>query len=362
MTGRLRGLAGALEPHPRLVDWSILLLVAFELASGVVSLGAGHPSSRALFVAHGVVGLVLAFLIGYKLRRVRRRLTDRRQWDRATPLSALTAVVALSALGTGAAWVFGWNVRVAYWNLLNVHVLFGLLLLPLVALHLRARFRPPRRRDVEGRRTALRFGALLVGGVLLWRAQQLATALFETAGANRRFTGSRPAEGGDAGGNDAFPATSWVADDPDPVDPSSWTLRVDGEVRTPLELGSDDLSGAAHRRAVLDCTSGWYADQEWRGVRVGDLLERAAPAAEARWVTFHSVTGYRWSLPIAEARGALLATHVGGERLSHGHGFPLRLVAPDRRGFQWVKWVEAVELRRRRDPAQWVAVFASGFD
>jgi DMSO/TMAO reductase YedYZ molybdopterin-dependent catalytic subunit len=72
------------------------------------------------------------------------------------------------------------------------------------------------------------------------------------------------------------------------------------------------------------------------------------------------VTGYRWSFPLAEARDFLLATHVGGERLSHGHGFPLRLVAPQRRGFQWVKWVTRIELRRRRDASQYLATLVSG--
>ena len=41
-------------------------------------------------------------------------------------------------------------------------------------------------------------------------------------------------------------------------------------------------------------------------------------------------------------------------------GAPLRLVAPGRRGFQWVKWVEAVEVRAGPDPGQWSAIFTSG--
>jgi DMSO/TMAO reductase YedYZ molybdopterin-dependent catalytic subunit len=56
----------------------------------------------------------------------------------------------------------------------------------------------------------------------------------------------------------------------------------------------------------------------------------------------------------------LLATGVDGERLTHGHGFPMRVVAPDRRGFQWVKWVREVEVRRSRDLGQWVAIMVSG--
>jgi DMSO/TMAO reductase YedYZ molybdopterin-dependent catalytic subunit len=36
-------------------------------------------------------------------------------------------------------------------------------------------------------------------------------------------------------------------------------------------------------------------------------------------------------------------------------------VAPGRRGFQWVKWIEAVEVLERPDYGQWVAIFTSGF-
>ena len=55
-----------------------------------------------------------------------------------------------------------------------------------------------------------------------------------------------------------------------------------------------------------------------------------------------SVTGHRWTFDRSEAEQALLATHVGGEPLSLGHGYPLRLVAPSLRGFLWIKWVGEV--------------------
>ena len=154
--------------------------------------------------------------------------------------------------------------------------------------------------------------------------------------------------------------TSWVADDPDPVDADGWRLSVGGAVADPLELSYAELAADDERRALLDCTSGWYSEHDWQGVSVDSLLEAVEPADDAAWVSFRSVTGYRWSLPVEEARGALLATAVDGEQLSHGHGFPLRLVAPGRRGFQWVKWVESVRVTRRRDHAERLAVFVSG--
>lgn len=343
---------------PRLVDWTLFALVCFEVASGVASLTVGRPEHRWLFYAHGILGLTLVVLLIWKLRRVRRRITDRSRWDRVTPVSILAAVGAVGALVTGVLWAFGVHMRVLYWEFLMVHMALGLLVLPLSLVHLAGRFRPPERTDFEGRRTALRYLGLGAAGGLVWRAQGAINRLFDTPGADRRFTGSR--ERASLAGN-AFPTTSWVADDPDPVDPDGWSLRVGGATDRELELDYGELAPDDRERVTLDCTSGWYSVQDWVGVRVGDLLDATEPDEGARYVRFRSVTGYRWSLPIEEAHEALLATHVGDEPISHGHGFPMRVVTPGRRGFQWVKWVESVEVHERYDYGQWIAIFTSGF-
>jgi DMSO/TMAO reductase YedYZ molybdopterin-dependent catalytic subunit len=57
-----------------------------------------------------------------------------------------------------------------------------------------------------------------------------------------------------------------------------------------------------------------------------------------------SVTGHAWSFAVEDMREALLATHVGDEELAPGHGYPVRLVVPGRRGFQWIKWVGRIEV------------------
>ena len=85
------------------------------------------------------------------------------------------------------------------------------------------------------------------------------------------------------------------------------------------------------------------------GTSVGRLLDLAGPLPDAQHVRVFSQTGYRWSFSIDDARELLLATRVGGEPLSHEHGAPLRLVAPGRRGYQWVKWIVRLELSADSD-------------
>ena len=329
--------------------------VVVAVTSGLVSLVSGQPGNWWVFALHGVAGFVLLVALYWKLRRVRARVTKAR-WTRTVVVSVVLTLLALGAITSGVVWSFGGNVQIALWNLLNLHILLGLLVVPVLVVHLRSRFRLPKRADFEGRRTVVVYGGLALVGAGAWVLQRAVNRVTGLAG-ERRFTGSR--ERGEFAGN-AFPVTSWMADDPDPVDEAEWELQVVGAVEQPYAASYGTIADYDDREAAtLDCTSGWYARSEWEGVRVGRLLDEAAVTDDAAYVSFRSVTGYRWALPVEEARDALLATRVDGETITDGHGFPARLVAPGRRGFQWVKWVETVEVRRNPDPGQWAAIFVS---
>ncbi len=349
--------------RPRLVDWSLLAATLLELMSGLISFWVGKPEGRWLFWLHGALGLAILLLLGWKLVRVWPRLRAARLWRESAPallLSLAALLLALLAIGSGAWWASMLG-PLGYPNGLNWHVIFGLLLTLLVAGHMLVRFKPLRRVDLQGRRTALHFLSVAAFGGALWLTQQGANHALRLPGAQRRFTGSR--EQGSLQGL-AFPATMWMFDNPAPIDPKRFTLRVTGAVAQPQQL---DLAAIAAlpqhtRTALLDCTGGWYTTQIWHGIRVSDLLDAAQPTAQALAVSFVSVTGYRWSVPLAEAQTLLLAQRVGEEWLDHGRGFPLRLVAPGRRGLQWVKWVIEVRVLTAQDWAQWGAIFTSGLD
>ena len=326
------------------LDRLLAVLVAAQLVTGLLSLRAGSPPTAPLFVAHGILGGALLVAVTWKLHRSVGPAVRARRWGRLA-LGGLLAVATLAALGGGVAWVA--SGRILYlgpWTVLTLHVLAALALVPIAALHLLPRrwrlIRPPPspRGAPISRRTAM--GALGIGalGLAAWAATNLSDAL---AGGMRRFTGSRFLPDGGIP-----PPTTFFGEDAAPIDPSGWRLRVHGAVGKELSLGLAELEalGPATSRAILDCTGGWALRTDWDGAALGAVLALAAPTVAARHVTVRSVTGWYARLPLAEARGALLATRVAGRPLPHGNGAPCRLVAPDRRGLEWVKWVAEVEV------------------
>jgi DMSO/TMAO reductase YedYZ molybdopterin-dependent catalytic subunit len=331
---------------PRGTDWGLALVVSLLFATGMVSLFAASEADAWVFVAHDALAFALAGLLVVKLRRVWARLVHPSQWDRQAKAGVLSVVFVACALASGWVWSGAGRVALAGFTLLSWHLVLGWVLVSAVAVHAYIRARGLRRRELADRRQFLIAAGGLVGAFALWRVQRPVTAFFGLRSSERRFTGSY--EQASFEGN-AFPTTSWVADAPRSLDRDAYRLTVRGLVERELSLGLDELGAGEELVATLDCTGGFYSEQRWRGVRLATLIDRAGALPDAHHVRVVSVTGYRWSFSIATARRLLLATHVGDEELSHGHGSPLRLVAPDRRGFEWVKWVTRVELHEHPD-------------
>jgi DMSO/TMAO reductase YedYZ molybdopterin-dependent catalytic subunit len=324
-------------PPPRITNLGLLVALGVAFASGVGAVAAGTASGRWVAIAHGIVGVAVVLLVPWKSMIVRRGL--RRPRARRTRwLSLLLAALAITALVTGLGSASGLLRSVGDFRGIWLHVAAALALVPLVVWHVLARPAHPHRTDLS-RRTLLRAGTLGVAAAGVYLAITAVVRAAGLPGASRRFTGSYAAGSFDPA---AMPTTSWIDDVPPEVDPATWRLVVvdaDGE----RELSHQELSGHdAHLRATLDCTSGWYAHQDWEGVPVAALVRNTGAA---RSLHVHSSTGYWIQFPIGDLERLLLATRAGGAPLSVGHGFPARLVAPGRRGFWWVKWVDRIELR-----------------
>ncbi|MFN2491211.1 MAG: molybdopterin-dependent oxidoreductase [Actinomycetota bacterium] len=125
-----------------------------------------------------------------------------------------------------------------------------------------------------------------------------------------------------------------------------YRLAIEGNVARPLQLSLDDLRALAQHEARLPiaCVEGWSVEATWRGVRVRDLLAVAgAPDEASVGVESLQPSGlYRRSeLSPAHAhdRDTLLALEVNRMPLHIDHGFPLRLIGPNRPGVMQTKWV-----------------------
>ncbi len=137
---------------------------------------------------------------------------------------------------------------------------------------------------------------------------------------------------------------------PQRIDRKAYRLRVDGLVNEPLSLTHDQLLAISPRfvKVVsLECVQGWGVTFLWEGFRVKDLLARAGGTKPgAKVVIFHAHDGYTSSLPLdyLTSRDILLAYRENGVPLTAEWGWPLQLVAEDKWGYKWVKWIERVEV------------------
>jgi DMSO/TMAO reductase YedYZ molybdopterin-dependent catalytic subunit len=118
-------------------------------------------------------------------------------------------------------------------------------------------------------------------------------------------------------------------------------------------LSLDDLAAMPQRTSDLPitCVEGWSAGASWAGVRLFDLIALVGGSTnDSVLVESLQEGGYRSTVvdpPRVADSLTLLALHLNGEPLHLDHGYPCRLIAPNRPGVLQTKWVGAVTVMPR---------------
>jgi methionine sulfoxide reductase catalytic subunit len=160
-----------------------------------------------------------------------------------------------------------------------------------------------------------------------------------------------------------------------------WTVKIDGMVEKPQEIGIDDLI----RKIPLEerlyrhrCVEAWSMAIPWSGFPVAKLVALAKPLSSAKYLRMETFldpstasgqrqTWYPWpyveGLTMAEATNelAFLVTGAYGKPVTKQMGAPLRLAVPWKYGFKSIKSITRFSFTDQRPKSFWEALQASEY-
>ena len=160
-----------------------------------------------------------------------------------------------------------------------------------------------------------------------------------------------------------------------------WTIKIDGTVEKPFEIGIDDLIrkiGLEERTYRHRCVEAWSMAIAWTGFPFARLVDIARPLGSAKYVRMETfkdpkiapgqrMPWFPWpyveGVTLAEARNelAFLATGAYGHPLAKQHGAPLRLALPWKYGFKSIKSIVRFEFVEKRPVGMWQELQASEY-
>jgi len=127
-----------------------------------------------------------------------------------------------------------------------------------------------------------------------------------------------------------------------------YRLELAGLVNSPKSLTYEEvISLPTYTKVVtLHCVEGWSAKILWEGIKLEDLMQQAGVQRDANTVIFHAYDGYTSSLPLdfITENDILLAYKMNNVTLPPERGFPFQVVAEQKFGYKWVKWITKIEL------------------
>jgi len=128
---------------------------------------------------------------------------------------------------------------------------------------------------------------------------------------------------------------------------SNYKLKISGLVEKPTEYTYEEvLSHQAYEEVVqLNCVEGWSAKILWKGVLIKELFDQAKPLDNAKVIIFHAYDGYTVNYPVEyfDNNKILMAYEMNNATIIPARGFPFVLVAEDKWGYKWIKWITEIE-------------------
>lgn len=136
---------------------------------------------------------------------------------------------------------------------------------------------------------------------------------------------------------------------PQVVPLEGYRLRVFGLVNTSRDYRYDEvISSFPHytKLVTLHCVEGWDATALWEGVLVRDILNESGSKPSANTIIFHASDGYTTSFPLSYVTDnpIIMAYRINNETLPSARGFPFALVAENKWGYKWIRWISGIEL------------------
>ena len=136
---------------------------------------------------------------------------------------------------------------------------------------------------------------------------------------------------------------------PQDINISEYNLTVTGLTRTTkVSTYREILDNHQHYSKVvtLNCVEGWSVTILWEGVLVRDLISEAGADPRANTVIFHAHDGYTTSFPLSYVldNNIIMAYRMNNVTLPAERGYPFELVAENKWGYKWIKWIDRIEL------------------
>ncbi len=137
------------------------------------------------------------------------------------------------------------------------------------------------------------------------------------------------------------------------IDIDEYKLKITGLIEKNRALTYEELQEMEHTKKVvtLHCVEGWSVQALWEGIPLKALFSKMQIDPKVNTVIFHAADGYSTSLSMSHImdNNIIIADHLNGLQLPPEQGFPFQLVAEQKWGYKWARWITKIELSANED-------------